>query len=224
MALPRYKQCCMCTSVRTGAIILAIIGILGSGFSFISYSFGLGYYGEMIEDRNEDEKNASMSETKYLKLVIPMSAEKEGRRIDEEYNTKYQAYWQHLDFITWFFIVQIIISVSSLLVNGCMLFGVTKKKPGFILPWLIISVASIVSTVALLSLELFVWCIWTPGIGIWSKVIFVLFMSLGVGLMMYFWLVVRSVYLDIRETKVTKPVGVDHEAQIQKAGGKYMKM
>ena len=41
---------------------------------------------------------------------------------------------------------------------------------------------------------------------------------------MYFWLVVRSVYLDIRETKVTKPVEVDHEAQIEKAGGKYMKM
>jgi len=223
MALPRYKQCCMCTSVRTGAIILAIIGILGSGFSFISYSFGLGYYGEMIEDRNEDEKNASMSETKYLKLVIPMSAEKEGRRIDEEYNTKYQAYWQHLDFITWFFIVQIIISVSSLLVNGCMLFGVTKKKPGFILPWLIIWVAQIVLTVALMSLMFFATFIGTPA-GILSKVVFVLLWSLCVGLMMYFWLVVRSVYLDIRETKVTKPVEVDHEAQIEKAGGKYMKM
>jgi hypothetical protein len=226
MALPRYKQCCMCTNVRTGAIILAIIGILGHGFCIISYSVGLGNYAQMIEDRNEHEKNASMSETKYLKQegVIPMSAEKEGSRIDEEYNAKYQAYWQNLDFITWFFIVQIIISVSNLLVNGCMLFGVTKKKPGFILPWLIIFVASIVLTVALLSLELFVWCIWTPGIGIFSKVMFVLFMSLGVGLMMYFWLVVRSVYLDIRETKVTKPVGVDHEAQIEKAGGKYMKM
>jgi len=215
----------MCTNVRTGAIILAIIGILSAGFSFISYSFGLGYYGEMIENRNEDEKNASMSETKYLKQedVIPMSAEKEGRRIDEEYNTKYQAYWENLDFITWFFIVQIIISVSSLLVNFCMLFGVIKKKPGFILPWLITFVASIVLTVALASLMFFATFIGTPA-GILSKVVFVLLWSLGVGLMMYFWLVVRSVYLDIRETKVTKPVEVDHEAQIEKAGGKYMKM
>merc|ERR1719278_869885 len=109
----------------------------------------------MIEDK--DEKNASMSETKYLKQEgdIPMSAEKEGSRIDEEYNAKYQAYWQNLDFITRFFIVQIIISVSNLLVNGCMLFGVTKKKPGFILPWLIIFVAQIVLTAALSSLMFF---------------------------------------------------------------------
>jgi len=215
MALPRYKQCCMCTDVRTGAIILAMIGILGAGFSVISDSVGLGYYAPMIEDRIEDEKIASMAKFQ------------EERPTSEEDIAQYQAYWQRLDFIKelvpWVFTAQIISSVSNILVNGCMLFGVTKKKPGFILPWLIISVAQIVLTVALMSLLFFVTFIGTPA-GILSKVIFVLLMSLGVGLMMYFWLVVRSVYLDIRETKVTKPVEVDHEAQIEKAGGKYMKM
>ena len=61
MALPRYKKCCMCTDVRTGAIILAMIGILGAGFSVISDSVGLGYYAPMIEDRIEEEKIASMA-------------------------------------------------------------------------------------------------------------------------------------------------------------------
>jgi len=215
MALPRYKKCCMCTDVRTGAIILAMIGILAGGLSVISDSVGLGYYAPMIEDRIEDEKIASMAKFQ------------EERPTSEEDIAQYQAYWQKLDFIKelvpWVFTVQIISSVSNILVNGCMLFGVTKKKPGFILPWLIISMTCIVLTVALLSLGFFVMCIGTPA-GILNGVILVLLTSPFVGLMMYFWLVVRSVYLDIRETKVTKPVEVDHEAQIEKAGGKYMKM
>merc|ERR1711956_39569 len=151
-------------------------------------------------------------------------------KLDEESLTKYLAYWLILDcildiikeLVPWVFTVQIISSVSNILVNGCMLFGVTKKKPGFILPWLIISMTCIVLTVALLSLGFFVMCIGTPA-GILNGVILVLLTSPFVGLMMYFWLVVRSVYLDICETK-TKNETVDHEAQIEKAGGKYMKM
>merc|ERR1711935_69804 len=160
-----------------------------------------------------------------------MAKFQEERPTSEEDIAQYQAYWQKLDFIKelvpWVFTVQIISSVSNILVNGCMLFGVTKKKPGFILPWLIISMICIVLTVVLLSLGFFIMYhptyIGTP-VGILNGVILVLLTSPFVGLMMYFWLVVRSVYLDIRETKVTKPVEVDHEAQIEKAGGKYMKM
>ena len=42
--------------------------------------------------------------------------------------------------------------------------------------------------------------------------------------MMYFWLIVRSVYLDMRENIVPVPGPMDQEAQIEKAGGKYIKM
>merc|ERR1711956_1089 len=155
-------------------------------------------------------------------------------KLDEESLTKYLAYWLILDcildfikeLVPWVFTVLIISSVSNILVNGCMLFGVTKKKPGFILPWLIISMICIVLTVVLLSLGFFIMYhptyIGTP-VGILNGVILVLLTSPFVGLMMYFWLVVRSVYLDICETK-TKNETVDHEAQIEKAGGKYMKM
>ena len=68
MALPRYKKCCMCTDVRTGAIILAMIGILGAGFSVISDSVGLGYYAPMIEDRIEEEKIASIAKFQVIFL------------------------------------------------------------------------------------------------------------------------------------------------------------
>jgi len=215
MALPRYKKCCMCTDVRTGAIILAMIGILGAGFSVISDSVGLGYYAPMIEDRIEEEKIASIAKFQ------------EERPISPEIIEQYEAYWQKLDFIKelvpWVFTVQIISSGCNILINSLMLFGVIKKRPGFMLPWLIIAMTCIVLSLALLSLGFFVLSIGTPA-GILNGVILVLLASPFIGLMMYFWLIVRSVYLDMRENIVSVPAPMDHEAQIEKAGGKYIKM
>lgn len=215
MEWPRYKKCCMCTDVRTGAIILAMIGILGAGFSVISDSVGLGYYAPMIEDRIEEEKIASIAKFQ------------EERPISPEIIEQYEAYWQKLDFIKelvpWVFTVQIISSGCNILINSLMLFGVIKKKPGFMLPWLIIAMTCIVLSLALLSLGFFVLSIGTPA-GILNGVILVLLASPFIGLMMYFWLIVRSVYLDMRENIVPVLAPMDHEAQIEKAGGKYIKM
>jgi len=216
MALPRYKKCCMCTDVRTGAIILAMIGILGAGFSVISDSVGLGYYAPMIEDRIEEEKIASIAKFQEERPTSPEAIE------------QYEAYWQKLDFIKelvpWVFTVQIISSGCNILINSLMLFGVIKKKPGFMLPWLIIAMTCIVLSLALLSLGFFVLSIGTPA-GILNGVILVLLASPFIGLMMYFWLIVRSVYLDMRENIVpVLPTTMDHEAKIEKAGGKYIKM
>jgi len=205
----------MCTDVRTGAIILAMIGILGAGFSVVSDSVGLGYYAPMIEDRLEDEKIASIAKFQ------------EERPTSPEEIANYEAYWKKLDLIKdlvpWVFTVQIISSGFNILINGLMLFGVTKKKPGYMLPWLIISFTCIVLCVALLSLGFFVLSIGTPN-GILNGLMLLLLASPFVGLMVYFWLVVRSVYLDIREKNATATMEIDHQAQIEKAGGKYIKM
>jgi len=77
--------------------------------------------------------------------------------------------------------------------------------------------------VALLSLGFFVLSIGTPN-GILNGLMLLLLASPFVGLMVYFWLVVRSVYLDIREKNATATLEIDHQAQIEKAGGKYIKM
>ena len=50
-----------------------------------------------------------------------------------------------------------------------------------------------------------------------------IFPSLTLGLMLYFWLVVRSAYMYIRETPVL-PIYVDDDTKIEKAGGKYIRM
>ena len=50
-----------------------------------------------------------------------------------------------------------------------------------------------------------------------------IFLSQTLGVVVYHWLVVRSAYMDIRETPVL-PVYVDDDTKIEKAGGKYIRM
>ena len=48
MAFPRYKNCCLCTDVKTGAIILAMISLLVEGFYVIWASVKLGHYHDQL--------------------------------------------------------------------------------------------------------------------------------------------------------------------------------
>ena len=43
--MARYKNCCLCTDVKTGAIILATIGLVLGGFTIILESVFLGVTG-----------------------------------------------------------------------------------------------------------------------------------------------------------------------------------
>ena len=70
MAFPRYKNCCLCTDVKTGAIILAMIGLLGGGFSVISDSVGLAYYAPIIEDRIDQAKAESLMKFRVCSYVF----------------------------------------------------------------------------------------------------------------------------------------------------------
>lgn len=219
MALPRYKKY-LCTDVKTGAIILAMIGLLGGGFSVISDSVGLGYYAPMIEDRIEEVKFESI-----LKF-------KEDTMKTQDEIEKYEEMWERLDIlkslVPWAFVVQIVTSACNILLNGSMLYGITQKKPAFMLPWLIIGMTAIVLSIAFLALGFFVLSIGTPG-GFVNGAILLFLSSPFVGLMIYFWLIVRSAYLDLKEARTPAlPVYVDHDKiedeKIEKAGGKYLKI
>jgi len=215
MAFPRYKNCCLCTDVKTGAIILAMIGLLGGGFSVISDSVGLGYYAPLIENKIDQAKVESM-----------IKFEEDTQKTEEEIE-QYKEIWNRLDIlkslVPWAFVVQIVSSASNILINGSMLYGVTQKKAGFMLPWLIFGMISIVLCIALLVLGFFVLSVGTPA-GILNGVILLILTSPFVGLMLYFWLVVRSAYMDLREAGPVLPVFVDDDTKIEKAGGKYIKM
>ena len=61
---------------------------------------------------------------------------------------KYEEMWERLDIlkslVPWAFVVQIVTSACNILLNGSMLYGITQKKPAFMLPWLIIGMTAIV--------------------------------------------------------------------------------
>ena len=69
----------------------------------------------------------------------------------EEEIEQYKEIWKKLDIlkslVPWAFVVQIISSASNILINGSMLYGVTQKKAGFMLPWLIFGMISIVVSI-----------------------------------------------------------------------------
>lgn len=130
--------------------------------------------------------------------------------------------------VSWVFVVKIVCAASKILINGSMLYGVIQKKAGFMLPWLIFGMMEIVcSSISLLALGFFVLDNFGTPTGILSGVIILILSSLFVGLGLYFWLVVRSAYKDIRETPVL-PIyvddNVDDDTKIEKAGGKYIRM
>merc|ERR1740129_2388976 len=145
--------------------------------------------------------------------------EEDTQKTEEEIE-QYKEIWNRLDIlkslVPWAFVVQIVSSASNILINGSMLYGVTQKKAGFMLPWLIFGMISIVLCIALLVLG-------TPA-GILNGVILLILTSPFIGLMLYFWLVVRSAYMDLREAGPVLPVFVDDDTKIEKAGGKYIKM
>lgn len=67
----RYEKCCCCFSVRTGALILAILGVTGAGISIISNSVGKYY----IRRGVFSDPNASMFYEKCLKCpILPYSS------------------------------------------------------------------------------------------------------------------------------------------------------
>jgi len=206
----------MCTDVRTGTIILAMIGLLAGGFSVISDSVGLGYYAPLIEEKIDQAKFESI--TKFSELS-------EDEQLKQ--GLDYEQMWKQMDFIKsvvpWAFVIQIVTSACNILLNGSMLYGITQKKPGFMLPWLIVGMTGIVLSIAVLALGFFVLSIGTPA-GILNGVILLLLATPIVWLMLYFWLVVRSAYLDLREISGNINTPVDLDEKIEKAGGNYIKM
>ena len=64
---------------------------------------------------------------------------------------QYKEIWNRLDIlkslVPWAFVVQIVSSASNILINGSMLYGVIQKKAGFMLPWLIFGMISIVVSI-----------------------------------------------------------------------------
>lgn len=215
MAFPRYKNCCLCTNVKTGAIILAMIGLLTGGLLVFLDSVAFVYFEDNIDQH---------------KLNKTIEFREDTNKTEEEIkqHEQYMAIGDIIkSFVTWVFVLKIVCAAIIILKNGSMLYGVIQKKAGFMLPWLIFGMMEIVcSSIFLLALGFFVLSFGTPT-GILNGVIILFLSSLFVGLILYFWLVVRSAYKDLRETPTLPHYVGDplyDDIKIEKAGGKYIRM
>ena len=133
--MARYKHCCVCFDVHTGAVILAMIGLLVAGIGIVSDSIGLGIFTPELEKWIDRLKISSMEEF-----------EEKGEPMDER--SFYETSWKQMDLVKdlvpWVFVIQIITSVFNFLINGCLLYGLHKKQGMFMLPWMIANMAELV--------------------------------------------------------------------------------
>jgi hypothetical protein len=113
------KCCCGCFSIRTGAVIIAILGIIGAGFGIISASFCLG----VLDNEIDQAKQASMIE-------ILEAGQPQDLKPDYEAGT--------------LLVIQMVVNIFTLFINGSMLYGVIKNKYCMILPWLIFAIIGLV--------------------------------------------------------------------------------
>lgn len=180
---------CCCFSARTGAIILASLGIFFGGFGLITDSIGMVDVTPKIEYMLEETKLESMKQF-----------ETAGQ--PEEYREELEMYWERLDYlrdlVPWIFVIQIVGALIQLVIHLCLLFGVLKHKPKFMLPWLITSMIGMVMLGLGLLVIFFVLAVASTG-GILAGFIVLAVGGLVLTLNFYFWAVVRSVYLDIKE-------------------------
>ena len=86
----------------------------------------------------------------YDSKKINSYSQEDTQKTEEEIE-QYKEIWNRLDIlkslVPWAFVVQIVSSASNILINGSMLYGVTQKKAGFMLPWLIFGMISIVVSI-----------------------------------------------------------------------------
>ena len=86
----------------------------------------------------------------YDNIKINSYSQEDTLKTEEEIE-QYKEIWNRLDIlkslVPWAFVVQIVSSASNILINGSMLYGVTQKKAGFMLPWLIFGMTSIVVSI-----------------------------------------------------------------------------
>jgi hypothetical protein len=68
--MPRYGKCCCCFSARTGALILAILGVSIAGLGIISNSVSLGVFRPQLDDMLDQIKQASIYQFKQAEAEL----------------------------------------------------------------------------------------------------------------------------------------------------------
>merc|ERR1711953_825314 len=160
----RYNNCCGCFTAKTGALILAILGIFSGGTGLISDSIGYGVYMPAVEEQLDQVKEQILDQ--YQEAGQP----EEQKAMVEQYLYVIDVTKEALPYM---FIGQIVSSALTLLIAAMLAYGITSGKKAFMLPWLISH---------------------------------------------FFCLVVRSVYLDLKESTADRSASYEAVSKAEKNG------
>lgn len=176
--MKRLQSCCCC-STKTGTIVLAILGII----TYCIYLIPLIYYSVVHQ--------TVVSAWNYLQSNATIAINE-----TEEYDAATQILSIMNTYLTAFLAVGYILVILMIAVNASLLHGVLNSKHKLMLPYIVVYMILLV-----------VGFLGGVGVGIWMLIT----LSLAVGIMLivieiiasglslYFWFVVYSAYLDIRD-------------------------
>jgi hypothetical protein len=174
--LKRYEKCC-CFSVRTGALIIASLEIIGSIIGIIQASQAIGTY---VPPPRPPLPELHDYQTLREEPAIPFSPWISGIRI-------------FLD----------ILNILNIIINGLMLHGVLSNKSVYLKPWLFSFMIGFIPFI-IANIGLTIWMIVLGQYVILAIIIICYLLSLFLNY--YFLSVVYSVYVDIKENKYVTTV------------------
>ena len=181
--MKRLTTCCCCR-VRTGATIIAVLCLIGSGISFMGESVGL---------ITKDNTIAQLEQMKAL-----AQHEKDEGTISEEQYVYIVTYANTIIAVLPYVLgIGFTFAAINLAVAVSLMIGLLKKKHVMMLPWLIIYMISfVVQCMVVVGLAiLFFFVLESVGGGF----IFLLICTPLLFLSFYFWWVVQSEYCNIKE-------------------------
>jgi len=189
MAPKRLSHCC-CFTVRTGALILAIFGVTCGIASVAFYSFMLDNDVQIFEELDQYK-------LKYKELL------NEGMIDKDEYYRIVSVIDLMKEYIPAVLTLFIVAGCVTLAKHLMLMFGVLAKKRFFMLPWLVITMAGLVSNVFF---GVGYSVIYATNYSLCGGAISLLFVTCVVFIGYYFWQCVFSHYHELKEQAMEKTI------------------
>merc|ERR1712012_996679 len=134
-------NCCFVFSIRTGAIILAVLGIFGGGMNIISESYGLAVMAPDIETYIDQ----------YRSEILEQFGTSTPTPEEQAYLDQLMRQLDFLkDLVPWVFVIKIVYASIQFIVSFSLLIGIVNNKPGLMKPWLIVTMFTLLAGFAVL--------------------------------------------------------------------------